>query len=256
MLSFSDRPRLRGGRWPNRLVWLAVIMLVVSVALMAGSGPSYRMEWLSLGSAFSLLRRGAQLALGAGVLGLVALLVALVCRRWRIGLTSLLVTFLAMALLAMPLQMQQTARRVPPIHDITTDVTDPPAFETLAPAREAAPNAVDYPGESTASQQKRAYPNLGPLTLRLPPAQVLAAAESTARDQGWEIASVDDDRIEATATTRWFGFKDDIVIRLAETPQGVRVDVRSASRLGKSDLGTNAARVQTYLEALKARNRG
>ncbi|HSH48536.1 MAG TPA: DUF1499 domain-containing protein [Halomonas sp.] len=253
MPSLSYKPRLRGGRWPNRLVWLTLIALVASVALMAGSGPSYRLEWLSLGESFALLRRGAQLAIATAALGLLALLVALICRRWRIALASLLIAVAAAALVSLPLQLQQMGRTVPPIHDITTDTANPPVFETLVPAREAAPNAVDYPGASTASQQRRAYPHLGPLTLKRPLAEVLAMAESTARDRGWEIASVNDHRIEATATTRWFGFKDDVVIRLTDTPQGVRVDVRSASRLGKSDLGTNAARIQTYLEALEAR---
>lgn len=256
MLSFSEKPRLRGGRWPSRLGWLALLVLLAAVALIAGSGPVYRMEWLSLGESFSLLRRGAQLALASAAISALTLLVALVCRRWRVMLASLLVAVAATALVSMPLQLQQMGRSVPAIHDITTDTTNPPAFETLASARRAAPNAVDYPGESTANQQRRAYPQLGPLTLNMPLATALNAAEATARDQGWEIASVEDNRIEATATTRWFGFKDDVVIRLTETPQGVRIDVRSASRLGKSDLGTNAARIQTYLEALKARAGG
>lgn len=251
MLSFSDKPRLRGGRWPSRLAWLALFVLLTAAILVVGSGSMYRMQWLSLGDSFSLLRRGAQLALGSAAVAALTLLVALICRRWRIMLASLLIAVAAMALVAMPMQMQQIGRSVPPIHDITTDTTNPPAFETLASARRAAPNSVNYPGESTARQQQRAYPQLGPLILDMPLAEALASAEATVRDQGWEIASVNDHRIEATASTRWFGFKDDVVIRLAETPQGVRVDVRSASRLGKSDLGTNAARIQTYLEALK-----
>lgn len=253
MLTFSNKPRLRGGRWPNRLAWLALFVLLAAVVLIAGSGPVYRMEWLSLGESFSLLRRGAQLALGSAFISALTLLVALLCRRWRIMLASLLIAIAATALVSMPLQMQQMGRSVPPIHDITTDTANPPAFETLASARRAAPNTVNYPGESTASQQQRAYPQLGPLMLDMPLPEALSAAEATARDQGWEIASVDGNRIEATASTRWFGFKDDIVIRLTETSEGVQVDVRSASRLGKSDLGTNAARIQTYLEALKAR---
>lgn len=253
MLTFSNKPRLRGGRWPNRLAWLALFVLLAAVVLIAGSGPVYRMEWLSLGESFSLLRRGAQLALGSAFISALTLLVALLCRRWRIMLASLLIAIAATALVSMPLQMQQMGRSVPPIHDITTDTANPPAFETLASARRAAPNTVNYPGEPTASQQQRAYPQLGPLMLDMPLPEALSAAEATARDQGWEIASVDGNRIEATASTRWFGFKDDIVIRLTETSEGVQVDVRSASRLGKSDLGTNAARIQTYLEALKAR---
>ncbi|WP_337133744.1 DUF1499 domain-containing protein, partial [Staphylococcus aureus] len=107
---------------------------------------------------------------------------------------------------------------VPPIHDITTDMDDPPAFETLAPAREAAPNAVEYPGESFASRQREAYPEIQPLVVeRASPAAVMQAAEAAAREMGWEIAGVTDTSLEATATTRWFGFKDDVAVRLTET---------------------------------------
>ncbi|WP_027966076.1 DUF1499 domain-containing protein [Halomonas halocynthiae] len=256
MLTFSNKPRPRGGRWPNRLIWLSLIILLLAAMLIIGSGPTYRLGWLSLGESFSLLRRGAQLALGGAAIAMLSSLVALLCRRWRIMLASLLTATAALALISTPLQMQHIGRSVPPIHDISTDTVNPPAFETLAPARRAAPNAVDYPGEATARQQKRAYPQLDSLILNIPVTEALSAAEITAREQGWEIASVNANQIEATASTRWFGFKDDVIIRLTQAPQGVLIDVRSASRLGKSDLGTNAARIQTYLEALKARVEG
>ena len=79
------------------------------------------------------------------------------------------------------------------------------------------------------------------------------AAEATARNQGWEVIRVGDTTLEATATARWFGFKDDVAIRLSEVADGVRVDVRSASRVGRSDVGTNAARIRAYLAALNRR---
>jgi len=82
---------------------------------------------------------------------------------------------------------------------------------------------------------------------------VLAAVQAEMQDAGWQIIDVSQNRIEATATTRWFGFKDDVVVRLSEEDGATRVDMRSASRLGKSDVGTNAARVDTFLNALKAR---
>ena len=82
---------------------------------------------------------------------------------------------------------------------------------------------------------------------------MLAAAQAEAEEAGWRIARITDNRIEATATTRWFGFEDDVVIRLTEVENGVQVDMRSASRLGASDVGTNAARIETFLSALEAR---
>ncbi len=142
---------------------------------------------------------------------------------------------------------------MPAIHDITTDTQNPPAFEALADAREAAPNAVDYPGDATAQQQHAAYPYIEPLILAEAPQTVLAAAQAEAEEAGWRIARISDNHIEATATTRWFGFEDDVVIRLTEIENGVQVDMRSASRLGASDVGTNAARIEAFLTSLEAR---
>lgn len=253
MSRFTLRPRPRGGRWPVAPAWFGVILLVAAAVLMGGAGPAYRLELLPLSTAFDLLRLGAYTAVGAALLGLLALLIALPCRRWRPALASLLVIVAVAAMLAVPWEMMHRAQRVPPIHDITTDLADPPAFEALAAARRDAPNAVDYPGEEFARRQRSAYPWVRPITLPLPLAEVRDAAEATAREMGWEIATVEETRLEATATTRWFGFKDDVAIRLTPMDDGVRVDVRSASRLGQSDLGTNAGRIHDYLTALHAR---
>ena len=87
----------------------------------------------------------------------------------------------------------------------------------------------------------------------MPPDRAFARAEAAARSLGWDIAAAvpAEGRIEATATTRWFGFKDDVVIRIAAAPGGSRVDVRSVSRVGKSDLGANARRIRAFLAALR-----
>jgi len=152
-----------------------------------------------------------------------------------------------------PMQMKQRAQSVPPIHDITTDMNNPPAFKVLAAAREEAPNAVGYPGAETARQQQAAYPQLKPITLNMPITNAMDAVTATIQARGWDIAGTTDNTIEATATTRWFGFKDDVAIRMTETENGVQIDIRSASRVGKSDLGTNAERIQAFLEDLAKR---
>ncbi|MFY0989750.1 DUF1499 domain-containing protein [Halomonas sp. C05BenzN] len=252
MSTFRLRNRPRGGRWPVVPAWLGVLLLVAGAALMGGAGPGHRMGLVPLGTAFDLLRLGAYLAVAAAALGLLALVIATLCRRLRPALAGLLVILAVAGMMAVPWQMMQRAQRVPPIHDITTDTHNPPEFVTLAPAREAAPNAVGYT-PSFASQQRRAYPSIQPLVLEQPLARVLSAAEDAAREMGWEIAALTDTTLEATATTRWFGFKDDVVIRLTETDTGVRVDVRSASRIGRSDLGTNAARIVAYMDRLEGR---
>lgn len=252
MASSIFKPRPRGGAWPVVVAWLGVVLLVGSAALMAGSGTAYRWDWVSLSTSFSMLRQGAHLAVGAGAVGLVTVLVAALCRRWRPVMVGLLTSTAVVAMVALPAQMMQRAQTVPPIHDITTDLDNPPAFEALAAAREAAPNEVAYP-QDFADQQRAAYGRLHAITLPVSMAEAMAAVKATVEAQGWDVAAVSDSRLEATATTRWFGFKDDVAIRLTQTDAGVQVDMRSASRIGKSDLGTNAARIQDFLVALDAR---
>jgi len=240
----------RGGKWPLITAWLGLILLIVAGVMMAAAGPAYRAELIELGTSFTWLRQGAQLALGAAVLGLITMVFAGILRRWRPALVGALVSAAVVAMIAMPMQMKQRAQSVPPIHDITTDMNNPPAFTVLAAAREEAPNAVDYPGAETARQQKVAYPELKPITLDMPMARAMDAAKATVQARGWELAGTTESTLEATATTRWFGFKDDVVVRMTETQSGVQVDMRSASRVGKSDLGVNAERIQAFLEDL------
>jgi uncharacterized protein (DUF1499 family) len=241
----------RGAGIPRAAAIIAVLVLLLAALLMAAAGPAYRHGLLPLGSAFDTLRYGVFAAMAAGALGVITLGLAIGYRRRRSALVSGAVLVLAAAMLAIPFSHWRLAQQVPRIHDITTDTLNPPAFKALVEAREAAPNAVDYPGEATARQQREAYPDIGPLLVRAPVSAVREAAHARVRAAGWEVAAVHPDRIEATATTRWFGFRDDVVIRLRETDEGVRVDMRSASRVGRSDVGANAARIRSYLNGLE-----
>lgn len=253
MVTRLTTARPRGGRWPGALAGLAILLVVGAALMMAGSGPAYRGELISLGEAFNLLRNGVYAAGAAIAVSIITLLFSMLARRSRPALIATLVIVAAAALLYMPWQYWQRAQQVPAIHDITTDTQNPPAFDALAAARQAAPNGVVYPGDATAQQQRAAYPYIKPLVVDETPQTVLAAAQAEAEETGWRIARITDHQIEATATTRWFGFEDDVVIRLTELDNGVQVDMRSASRLGASDVGTNAARIEAYLKALKAR---
>ena len=143
---------------------------------------------------------------------------------------------------------------LPSIHDITTDTGNPPQFVALRAVREKSPNGPEYAGEKIARQQKAAYPDIQPLMVGEPPARAFERALAAARSMGWDIAaaSAEDGRIEATATTRWFRFKDDVVVRVTPSTAGSRIDVRSKSRLGRSDLGTNAKRIRAYFAAFNA----
>jgi uncharacterized protein (DUF1499 family) len=148
--------------------------------------------------------------------------------------------------------MRQVAQQVPPIHDITTDTEDPPRFAAVLPLRKNATNPVDYGGPEIAAQQHTAYPDIQPLTLPIPRHQAFVQALQTAEAMGWAIVATNpgEGQIEATDTTFWFGFKDDIVVRVQARGDGSRVDVRSVSRVGKSDVGTNAQRIRAYSRRL------
>ena len=157
-----------------------------------------------------------------------------------------------LALAAAALLMRR-AKGFPMIHDITTDTERPPAFVKILELRRGAMNPAEYGGDAVAAKQKAAYPDLVPAELSLPPEQAFDRALGAARSLGWAVVDADPaaGRIEATDTTALFGFKDDVVIRVAASPVGSRVDARSVSRLGKGDLGANAARLRRFLAALK-----
>jgi uncharacterized protein (DUF1499 family) len=156
------------------------------------------------------------------------------------------------AAFVVPWMFLQRAKRVPPIHDITTDPKDPPQFVAVLPLRKDALNSPVYGGDSVAAKQEAGYPDIKPLSIAMPPGQAFDRALSAANAMGWTIVAADSTagRIEATATTSWFGFKDDVVVRIRGENSGSRVDVRSESRVGGSDLGMNAARVRAYLARL------
>jgi uncharacterized protein (DUF1499 family) len=140
------------------------------------------------------------------------------------------------------------------IHDITTDTANPPQFDAILKLRKQASNSVDYGGKEVADQQHKAYPDIAPQVLDLAPDQAFERSLKAARDLGWTIISRNEEKglIEATDTTFWFGFADDIVIRISPQDRGSRIDLRSLSRVGKSDVGTNAKRVREFLKAVKS----
>ncbi len=225
----------------------ALALLCALGAVAAGLG--YRLGWWGLGTAFGLLRWAAY---GAVPAGLAAALGAFLARP-RGGRRGLIWAVLGLALalpaILVPGYWLHQARSVPPIHDITTDFDDPPAFRAVVPLRREAPNPHGYGGPEVARQQRRAYPDIGPALVAATPERAFVQALAAARAMGWTIHAAEpaSGRIEATDTTLWFGFRDDIVVRVTPHAGGARVDVRSLSRVGRSDLGTNARRVRAYL---------
>jgi hypothetical protein len=151
-----------------------------------------------------------------------------------------------------PWNALRQARALPPIHDITTDTGRPPQFVAILPLRAGAPNPAAYGGADVARAQIGAYPELRTHRMDAAPAEAFKRALQAARDLGWEIVAADAaaGRIEAIDTTFWFGFKDDVVIRVEADGAGSRVDLRSVSRVGVGDVGANARRIRAYLRAL------
>lgn len=137
------------------------------------------------------------------------------------------------------------------IHDVSTDADDPPQFIALRDVRRACANGVDYSGLNAAEHRSR-YPSLRTAVFVRPISGLFDAALATAKKSGWTIAAAveSEGRIEATAITPLLRFKDDVVIRIMANTEGARLDLRSASRIGRSDLGTNAKRLLNFLGEL------
>lgn len=230
---------------------LALTVLGALALLLSGLGS--RWDWWDFRTGFVIFR----FTLYGGLLVIVVVLAGLVLacleRTGRTVLVSLVSVVLLVVVASVPVSHLRGAGRVPPIHDITTDPDDPPRFVAVLPLRQHAPNSADYAGPELAAQQRAGYPDLAPAHLAAPPAVVLQRATEVARDLGWEIVATApaEGRLEATDRTRWFGFRDDVVVRVRPDASGSRVDVRSVSRVGRSDLGTNARRIQRFLAALK-----
>jgi hypothetical protein len=219
---------------------------------MVASGAGYRTEMWQLEPAFRILGVGAAVA----SVGLVLSIAALASTGGRRGqravlvlLASLIVGLVSVGTFA---SCYRTAKYAAPIHDVSTDTDDPPTYEALKSVRERTPYGLAYRGAAIAALQHAAYPDIKPARLTTPPYEAYRRALIVARSMGWELARTDSVafRIEGTATTPWYGFKDDIVIRIRPDSSGSRVDVRAASRLAEGDAGTNAALVRRYLAGL------
>jgi uncharacterized protein (DUF1499 family) len=240
-----------GARLAVALAWTGLgLALACGLAeLLAGLG--YRWDWWHFRSGIQIMRWSASIDLAAVVLTLAATIPAYRHGARRALATSLAGLALSLIVAGPPLYYWRTVERVPRIHDISTDTDNPPRYVAVLPLRKGAENPADYSAE-VAAQQKKAYPDIAPAMLDAPPAQAFARAERAARAMGWDIvaAAPADLRIEATDTTLLFGFKDDIVVRVAPSGNGSRVDVRSLSRVGKSDFGVNANRIRKFLRQL------
>lgn len=232
-----------------------VAVALAGAASLALAGFGFRWGWWPLPDAFAILRTGTFVAGGGALLAMVG-----GAWNWRRGARALaalalVAGMIGLAAAMLPLLQLRTANNVPRIHDITTDPTDPPQFEAVLPLRAGAANSAEYGGADTAAQQHAAYPDIVPIRMDAAPSQAFARALDAARAMGWTIVAADPAHgtIEATDQTLWFGFKDDVVIRVRADGAGSVIDVRSLSRIGRSDVGTNARRIREYRDRLTER---
>lgn len=230
--------------WGLRLAIAASVIAIVLLALFRLGVMDFRLPLLGVAV--------------ATLLAAIALLLALLALMGGYGGDGVytqkagIAVVLALVVLYMPLSTLRKGGNVPPIHDISTDLDTPPVFSAVPATRAASDNSLDINADVQA-QQKAFYTELAPLRLAGSPSDNFAKALAAAEAMGWDIVAQDASAgtLEATATTAMFGFKDDVSIRLTSDAGATKVDVRSASRVGISDLGANAARIETYLAALK-----
>lgn len=228
---------------------LVSLTSLIAFLLVTLPGPLYKLDILDLGTAFT----GFKFGVFAGITALILLALQIIFKRKTVTLGSTVIALLLSAIaIAMPLSMMNKGKNVPPIHDISTDLTNPPKFVAIAPLRADAPNPVEYAGEETAKQQRNAYPDLQTLTYTQSKSELMEATEQAVNNLGWALVNSDANKgiIEATDSTMWFGFKDDVVVRVTDNGSERLLDIRSKSRVGGSDLGKNAERIHDFINEL------
>ena len=252
--------------WIVRLgVILGIGAPVVAVAMALATGAGMLAWQTSLGS----LRTLTYAAMAGGALSLIGIVALLFGKHFRRMLWPALAVLLAGGFVGYASYSFGKAATVPPIHDITTDLSNPPAFETLtlrADNREVVPDGgrADLAALDNAARwrewHEEAYADIQPIVVPVSVPDAIAAAEQLVEERGWELVAADPatGRLEATDTVSIYRFKDDVVLRITPNPngEGSIVHMRSVSRVGVSDLGVNAERIRAFLADLQAATAG
>jgi uncharacterized protein (DUF1499 family) len=237
---------------------LGLPLAALSALMMVAAALGNRTQFLPVIVALPLFGLGLLGAIVATLVSFTRLIIALVRQGPNSHPASHALTLvLGLILLAIPgsLIYGAVVSRAPPIHDVSTDTEDVPQFVDALPKRARALNPTEYGGPSVAALQHRAFPDVKTVVLNESPEQAFDRALAAVREMGWELISANRQmgRIEATDTTFWFGFKDDVVVRVKAAPEGSRIDIRSLSRVGGGDTGTNARRIRAYVQRLTDR---
>jgi uncharacterized protein (DUF1499 family) len=242
---FIHEPKSKIATWSGRLALFALAVTVLSIIIV-------RSGMLEIVPSLATFAAALIFAALAVFLSFPAFIVI-----WRQGSSGIgsavLGLLLGLLLLAYPGYLGYRAVKLPSIYDITTDLANPPRFDTLARLRPR--GRINYAGAAVADLQRTAYPDIAPLELDAPPKLAFDTALALATKRKWVLvdtrppaAGRREAVIEAVARTPIMGFRDDVVIRVTSLGQGSRVDMRSASRFGFHDLGANASRIRSFLE--------
>lgn len=237
----------------EKLKWLCTGQLLW-LLVAAGAVLGFRMTVLNWRSAMILVAVAVSGLALAGFFSLLLQFALLRKGRRGGGKYCLLAVGLSLPALIGVLIVGLQGAKVPLINDISTDTINPPPLEKATQLRQPGDNGVLYPGDRTASQQRQAYPDIGPLIVNATPAAAFEKSRTVAEQLGWRVVAQNPEQglIEAVDQSLIFGFIDDIVIRIAPAGSGSRIDVRSASRAGTGDLGVNAKRIRSFFSIYNA----
>ena len=252
MSRFLRRAQVSDLAWDLALLAILLAIGDAIAGLVAGIG--YRIDLWDYRDGIGALRYVFWLAVATCAGSIVAFVLGLIYRRPGAIACGFLAILIAGATAYVPWSLRQAAQRVPPIHDITTDTDNPPLFVRLAHARKPSDHPTAYAGPEVAAMQKKGYPDLGPILVKAPMAKVFDESKVILVSMGMNVVDAEpiQGRIEATDTSLLFGFEDDLVVRLVQQADGtVRVDVRSKSRVGRSDFGINAHRIRVFIKSLQ-----
>lgn len=237
------------------LVKWGTVLSVTGALTVIFSGYGYQWGWWHFSFGFSLIPWGTGGAIVGGLIATIGLFRMSEKTKNYVIAGALGIVLAVAALGNIAYWYNEVQQGYPPIHDISTDLEDPPEFNAIAPLRADAPNPVKYAGEETAEIQRSFYPDLESVTVGFEYNEAYNRALEAARDMPWEIVDENREqgRIEAFEKLAWFGFIDDVVIRVDTTSDGAgtKIDIRSKSRIGRGDLGVNAKRIRSYIKELE-----
>jgi uncharacterized protein (DUF1499 family) len=250
-------PRRVAGTGVTGVAARAGLALGASGLLLLAAGPlGWRLGWLHYRvGLLTLLPWGGYLGVAAMAVSILALAASLARGHRRELVFAAFGLALGAVAAYFPWHWSNQQGIAPRVNDVTTDLDNPPSLAFAEPLRKAEEgNPVAYDAAQRAAVQQKSYPDIAPVMLGLPPAAAFERALAVATAKRWTIVAADRAAgiIDAYDKSFWFGFTDDIAIRVTAAETGSRIDMRSGARQGRSDFGVNAARVRGFLAALKA----